>query len=580
MKDGKEYSERKKMIEKNPELVREVSGTDVSAVLKEDFRSFLWVTFKTMGIEPHDIQYEAAHWLQTSSTRIVFSCMREFGKTIILASYVCWELDRDPNHLFVIQCATQDKAVTIVSLILQLLDETPYLNHLAPIKGQDTRSALRFNCRKKTSVTRENSVTAYGSASEITGAHVHTIIADDLETRENSLTDLRRERIRELVREYEDLLISDIPTCRVIVVGTPQTQESIYFALAKEGYEMFRLPSRYPSLDNEHLDTLAPFLLKRLLDKDDKAAKPGEPTYPERKPEEYLVKKQFLQGDPRFFLQDLLDPSLQDADTYPLKLRNLIVYDSDLDEFPAKLYWSNQEVHRLPLDNPGFTGDGFYEPSQVSQNYVPFTQRIMWVDPSGSGKDEVSWAVGFGIPGWIYVPEVGGSVEAFDPLTYRKIALTALKYKVRVVLVEPNYGGGAYRKLLEPVFKELKVMAALEDGKWQTTQKEAKILDTCIPLMGAHKIVISRSVAEDKIWGNQLTHLNYTKGSLPHDDRVEAFWGVVNELSDYVEQQDLEQSIDFDIKRREEAAREYWGDLWPDESHTEFGYGIDALGGY
>lgn len=562
----------------NPEHIQYVSGTDISHQLEADFRSFMWVTFKTMGISPHDIQYEAADWLANSSTRVVFSCMREFGKTIIIASYICWKLFKDPNYLCIIQCATQDKAETIIGLVKQLLDETECLQHLAPVKNVDIRSATKFNCHLKTSITRECSVTAYGSSSEITGAHVHDVFADDLETRENSLTDLRQERMRELIREYEDLLISDMPECRVIVVGTPQTQQSLYFQLSEEGYEMFRLPSRYPTLDNEHLDTLAPFLLKRLLDKTDVEAGEMAPTYPERKPEEYLVKKQMLQGDPRFYLQDLLDPSLSDERTYPLKLKNLIVYDSDLDQFPAKLYWSNRSENRIMMPCPGMKGDGYYEPSNISENYIDFVERVMWIDPSGGGSDEVAWSIGFSVPGYIYIAEVGGSQDAFSPDTYRRIALAAKKYKVRTVLVEPNYGGGAYRRLLEPEFKKHGVLAHVDDDKWASGQKEARILDTLIPVLGAHKLVVSRQVAQDMIWGYQLTHLNYTKGSLPHDDRVESTCGVVSALVSYIERENLEETVDFDLDRRRKAMEEYWGDELPNSNNPSYGYGIDDLG--
>lgn len=567
---------------KDAGFMGEASGTPISIRLDRDFRPFLWMCFKTMGIEPHDIQYEAANWVATGGDRIVFSCMREFGKTIIIASYICWKFDMDNNYMFVVQCANNDKAESIVNLVKNLLRNTKELQYMAPIKGQDTDNARRFNLRTKTSVTRESSITAYGSSTEITGAHVHEVIADDLETRENCLTDLRRERVLELVREYEDLLISDIEGCRVIIIGTPQTQESLYFVLASSGYEMFRLPSRYPSLDNEHLDTLAPFLLKRLLDKEDTYAVEWAPTYPERKSEEYLARKQMLQGDPRFYLQDLLDPSLSDDSIYPLKLANLMVYDSDLQYFPNKLRWSNRDAEKLTIPTPGIRGkDFFYEPVSISDNYTEFVDSVMWVDPSGSGSDECSWTVAMGIPGHIHVPAVEASVDAFDESTLKRIALTAKKYNVKTVYVEPNYGGGAYRRLLQPVFDRLKVPAALEDDKYASKQKEPKILDTLIPIFGLHALSISTDVARDAIWGYQITHLNYTKGSLPHDDRVESFWGAVSKLIHLVEETNLDDSIDHALERRKKAIMEYLGeDHFSDSSNDGplSSYGLGSLG--
>lgn len=562
-------------MDQRPDIIQEFSGSPISVQYGKDFRPFLWLCFQTMGFEPYDIQYEAANWLATSGDRVVFSCMREFGKTITIAAYICWKLDMDNDYLFVVQCANSEKAESIVRLVKQLLLATPELQYLYPGKD-DINSATKFDVATKTAVTRDASVSAYGAATQIAGTHVHEVIADDLETRENSLTDLRQERLLELIREYEDLLFSDKPGCRVIIIGTPQTQESIYFKLMDIGYEMMRLPSRYPDLSNEYVDSLAPWLLKELLENPDLA---GSPTFPERKSEEFLVKKEMLQGQLRFSLQELLDPSLADASKYPLKLCNLIVYDSDLSSFPAKLRWSNAQQYRLPLPNPGTKGDGFYEPQWMDSQFVNFVERIMWVDPSGSGTDEVAWSIGFGVPGYIYIPEVGGRQDAFSELTYQAMAMAAKKYQVQTVYVEPNNGGGAYRKSMEEPFRKLNVQANLVDDKWTTGQKEPRIIDTLLPVIGQHRLVISKSVAEDHIWGHQFSHLLYIRGCLPHDDRIESTWGVVKHLMHFIEQDTMgSDSEEAKMLRLQKVVDNYWG-VSSDQGTTVYNrYGMDSLG--
>lgn len=56
---------------------------------------------------------------------------------------------------------------------------------------------------------------------------------------------------------------------------------------------------------------------------------------------EYLKNKRDMTPPARYRLQMLLDPSLSDADRYPLKLRDLIVFDSDLEMMPSRLIWTN-----------------------------------------------------------------------------------------------------------------------------------------------------------------------------------------------------------------------------------------------
>jgi hypothetical protein len=50
----------------------------------------------------------------------------------------------------------------------------------------------------------------------------------------------------------------------VTVIGTPQTQQSIYFSLLDIGYEMIRIPAEYPSPDEPGYENLAPFLKAKL----------------------------------------------------------------------------------------------------------------------------------------------------------------------------------------------------------------------------------------------------------------------------------------------------------------------------
>jgi hypothetical protein len=80
---------------------------------------------------------------------------------------------------------------------------------------------------------KDPSVAAYGMNAGMTGAHADIIIADDLEIPENSMTREAREKIRERVRGFESL-INDGDHCKIIMVGTPQTMESMYFELIED----------------------------------------------------------------------------------------------------------------------------------------------------------------------------------------------------------------------------------------------------------------------------------------------------------------------------------------------------------
>lgn len=549
-----------------------LNSQPVEDPLKTDFRNFMFHAFKVMGITPDPIQYEVADWLQKASNRRILSCMRGFGKTVIVAAYIAWRFYQDPNRLLLVQSASAERAKEIIALVRMILSEMEITAHLVP-DGKDKtikNQAQRFDIAIKARKTKDPSLAAYGHRTQITGSHVDEIITDDLETPENSMTDENRNNLLEKVAEYEDVIIPDGPNI-VTIIGTPQTEESIYFNLEAKGYEMIRVPAEYPALEDPNLRTIANFLVEDLRKGD---VSPGDPTYPERMDKEYLDKKKDITPPARYALQMLLNPSLADADKYPLKLKDLIVFDADLEMFPSRLTWTNASDHRIMIPSPGFKGDYFYGPRQISDELVAYGHRVMWVDPSGRGADAVTYAVGMAVPAYIYVPEVGGFTDAFSEEGLTKLAIAAKKHNVTHVYVEGNYGGGAYSELLKPYLRRYKVACSVED-KFVKGQKEKRIIDTLRPVIGTHRLVVSTSVAETQELGHQMTRLMDVRNCLDHDDYVDSLSGAVSVLLPYLDNDYLVSEEDAKEARIKDAVDAFWAkagvDRGPERISKRFG---------
>jgi hypothetical protein len=80
-------------------------------------------------------------------------------------------------------------------------------------------------------------------------------VLDDIETLANTLTILKQERIAHAVTEMESIIKPDegqlLPR-KIIYLGTPHTETSIYLRLVRErGYASRYWPALYP----EELDT-------------------------------------------------------------------------------------------------------------------------------------------------------------------------------------------------------------------------------------------------------------------------------------------------------------------------------------
>lgn len=537
----------------------------------------MFLAFRVMGLTPHPIQYEVADWLQGAPNRRILSCFRVFGKTIIIASYIAWRFYQNPNYLVLVQSASAVRSKEIVSLVRQILSGMEITAHLVP-DGRDKtirNQAQQFDIATRTAKGKDPSLAAYGHRSQITGSHVHEIIADDLETPENSFTDVARASLVEKIAEYEDVIIPDSANI-ITLIGTPQTEESVYFSSAALGYTMIRVPAEYPSLDDENIDTIAPFLLSKIQAG---VVKQGEPVYPERMDAEALARKRAITPPARYQLQMLLNTSLSDADRYPLKLRDLIVFDSDPEVFPVRLIWSNAQDHRIIMPSAGFKGDSYFGPRQVSDEFIPFSRKVMWIDSSGRGADAATFAVAYGVPSYIYVPEVGGFQDAFSEEGLTRLAITALRHKVDTVYVEANYGGGAYAELLKPYLRRYKANCSVED-RFVRGQKEVRMIDVLRPVMGTHRLVVSTNVAQTAVLAHQMTRLTADKGSLEHDDYVDALHGAVSELLPYLDNDFLVTEEDLKETRLQETVDAFWARFDPSpptEKGIHRNFGLSSL---
>lgn len=525
--------------------------TDYGDPYKDDFRNFLFMAFGVLGIDPHPIQYEVADWLQNAGNRRILSCMRGFGKTVIVACYVAWRYHQNPNRLILVQSASSERAKEIVALVRQILGEMEVTAHLIP-DGRDKNirnQAQRFDIANRTRKGKDPSLAAYGHRSMITGSHVDEIIADDLETPENSLTDEGKASLMEKIAEYEDIIIPDTDNI-ITLIGTPQTTDSIYFAAADLGYELIRVPAEHVAPDDENYGTIAQFLK-------DMDAEPGEPTYPERMGAQYLEDKRAITPEARYQLQMMLNPALADADRYPLRLKDLIVFDSDPEHMPVKLAWTNDPQYRIMVPLAGHRGDHAYAPRYIDDEMVPFRQKIMWVDTAGKGTDSAVFCVGYGAPSYIYVPEIQGSRDAFGDTWLNKVAIVAKKHGVHRIVVESNFGGGAYGELLKPKLAYYGVNAAVED-KHVTGQKEKRIIETLRPIMGTHRLVLAREVVSNTDLTYQLTHITEERGCLEHDDYVDALHGCVSQLTKGLGADFVQTAEELKEARLQKVVDEFW----------------------
>lgn len=523
-----------------------------------DFRKFLFVCWQHLNLpQPTKVQYDIASHIQNGDKRIIVEAFRGVGKSWITSAYVVWLLYMNPQLNILVVSASKSRADDFTTFTLRLIKEMPILAHLIP-RDDQRQSKISFDVGPA-NASHAPSVKSVGITGQLAGSRADVLIADDIEVPNNSATQGMRDKLSEAVKEFDAILK---PNGRIIYLGTPQNQESLYNKLPDRGYKTRIWPARYPNEEQivSYGDKLAPMIAKKLEDDPSIA---GNTTDPQRFSDFDLLEREASYGRSGFALQFMLDTRLSDAERYPLKVSDLIVMDVPVTEAPEKLVWSGDENYVIQeLPNVAFNGDHYHRPMFMPDNFVEYTGSVMSIDPSGRGKDETGYAVVKMLNGFLYVRRAGGVTGGYSEEALQELAKIAKEEKVNQIIIESNFGDGMFTQLFMPILTKIHPVS-IEEVR-HNIQKERRIIDTLEPVMNQHKLVFDRKVIQKDYESTQslpaeqalryqlmyqMTRITAERGALSNDDRLDALAIAVNY---WVEQmaQDADNKI---ASRREET---------------------------
>lgn len=524
---------------------------EMVATAKEDFRYFVWVIFKNflwdVMKDPTNIQYDIAAFLSKHlATHKVIMAFRGIGKSYIAALYCIWKLWKDPTLSILVISASKERSDQSSTFMLRILRDVPFLTHLDPEK--DKRKGSRTSKLAFDVIGAGNkqspSVRSAGIMGMITGSRADIILADDVEIPNNSDSPTKRSKLRSGIEEFEAIIRTGEGK-QVIFLGTPQSQESIYVDLPQDGkwgYEVRIWPAEFPASAKEAMyygKRLAPFI-RAQYEKDPEAYHGNEVPTDFRFDEEELAKRRARYGKSGYALQFLLNTTMSDELKYPLKCRDFIFMDLDADMHPEKPVWGSGEDNMIRTQCQGFEGDAYFRPIQVVGEWGKYSGSVMTIDPSGRGADETAYAILKWGKGYLYLLDCGGVPGGFEQDALIMLAKLAAKWGVNAVVPERNMGGGMFGELLRPILRVHAPEAGIppiEDLPFHTIQKETRIINCLEPVMNSHRLVVNRSIIESDLKTHedigedyasqyqlftQLTRLTRERGSLPHDDRLDA----------------------------------------------------------
>ena len=564
--------------------LKNTSSLTKSDPLAADFRKFLWLIWKHIDLPvPTPVQYDIAHYLQHGPNKICIEAFRGVGKSFVTSAFVLWCLYKNPQLKIMVVSATKKRSDNFTKFCLQLIFLVPELAFLKPRIGQ-RQSSIEFDVGPA-QIDQTPSVFARSITGQMTGGRADIIVSDDVEIPTNSETMDKRDKLLEGTKEYSAIL-KPLDTSRIIYLGTPQTEDSIYNKLP-ETFETRIWPANVPTPKEYegYAGTLAPMIEKMYAE-----GLHGQPTDPIRFDADELLDRRAEYGAAGYQLQFMLNTKLSDEERFPLKLKNLVVLSVPPEKAPFEVNWlPNPDRQLKDLPAHGMSGDKLYASPGHGSEFSEYQYRVMAIDPSGRGADETSYAVGFQLASNIWVPEAGGLPGGYEPETLKKLALIAKKHKIQTIVIESNFGDGMFESLIKPVLMKEGVRAEVI-GVRHHTQKEHRILDTLEPVISSHKLIVDPSVfinddkSIQKYEGNirlhkslfhQMTHVCREKGALRHDDRIDALAMMVAKFIEMMAQ-DAEKSS---AQQQEDAHAEWMARFhekdivtWGGEQSTKFSF--------
>ena len=388
------------------------------------------------------------------------------------------------------------------------------------------------------------------------------MILDDIEVPGNSMTEFMREKLLQLCTEAESILTPKDDS-RILFLGTPQTSFTVYRRLAERSYRPFVWPARYPRNTTGYDGLLAPQLQEDI----DNGAEPWAVT-DDRFNDDDLVEREASMGRSNFMLQFMLDTSLSDADKYPLKMADLVVTAVNPTSAPDAVIWCSDPRNCLKdLPTVGLPGDYFYSPMQLQGDWLPYSETICSVDPSGRGSDETAAAFISQRNGFLYLQEMRAYRDGYSDKTLLDILRICKKYKATKLVIESNFGDGIVAELFKKHLQQIKYGMDIEEVR-ANVRKEDRLIDTLEPVMNQHRLIIDKSVVDWDYTSNpdeppekrlqymlfyQLSRMCREKGAIKHDDRLDCLAQGVKYFTDT-----LAISAQEEINQRK---REEWNDM-------------------
>jgi len=183
---------------------------------------------------------------------------------------------------------------------------------------------------------------------------------------------------------------------------------------------------------------------------------------------------------------------------------------------------------------------------QQQGDWLPYSETICSVDPSGRGTDETAAAYISQRNGFLYLHEMRAYRDGYSDNTLLDILRGCKKFGVTKLVVETNFGDGIVAELFKKHLQQTKQGIDVEEVR-ANVRKEDRIIDTMEPILNQHRLIVDKSVIDWDYKSNkdeapekrlmymlfyQMSRMCREKGAVKHDDRLDALAQGVKYFTD------------------------------------------------
>jgi hypothetical protein len=511
------------------------------------FPDFLQDAMSELGFNVTDLQYDIASFMEHGPQHLMVQAQRGQAKTTIAAAFAVFDLIHNPKHRVLIVSAGGTQATEISTLIVRFIMTLDVLACMRPDKMAGDRASVEaFDVHHSLKgLDKSPSVACVGIGANLPGKRADLLIPDDVESPKNGMTPLQRGQLLHLTKEFTSIC----STGRILWLGTPQTNESIYNSLPSRGVTIRVWPGRYPTPEQRSFygNRLAPYIARR-LDADPGLGQgggmlsdQGQPTDPQLFDEDTLQRKELDQGTPHFQLQYMLNTVLADSQRFPLKPSLLVLLQGAGNRWPMEIVRGMDAALLRDFSVADFPFQ-LMTPHEVSRETANLQDIWACIDPAAGGAngDETAYAVAGFLNGNVILLSCGGLPGGYTEDKLTELAKRLARFKLSGVTIEKNMGYGAFAAVFTPILR--KHITCQIDEDLVTGQKERRIIDTLSPVMGRGSLIVHPDVLQEDaddcmryapgLRQNyslffQLARMTLVRDALLHDDRADAVEAVV-----------------------------------------------------